>query len=104
MDFGDNVWEVAFDPPDEWSEAAEKAGFGPVRGKRLRRVEREGGEGRNVSGPQLGSPFRRWRGPADRPVDKPVSLDNRFSPVAVDYVPTYMFLQPRSFEGVAGGV
>jgi hypothetical protein len=37
MDFGDNVWDVEFDPPDEWSEAAEKAGFGPVRGKRLRR-------------------------------------------------------------------
>ena len=37
MDFGDNVWDVDFDPPDEWSEAAEKAGFGPVRGKRLRR-------------------------------------------------------------------
>jgi hypothetical protein len=29
MDFGDNVWDVEFDPPDEWSEAAEKAGFGP---------------------------------------------------------------------------
>ena len=37
MDFGDNVWDVEFDPPDEWSEAAEKAGFGSVRGKRLRR-------------------------------------------------------------------
>ena len=37
MDFGDNVWDVEFDGPDAWSEAAEKAGFGPVRGKRLRR-------------------------------------------------------------------
>ena len=37
MDFGDNIWDVQFDPPDDWSEAAAKAGFGPVRGKRLRR-------------------------------------------------------------------
>jgi hypothetical protein len=37
VDLGDNVWDVEFDPPDEWSEAAERAGFGPVRGKRLRR-------------------------------------------------------------------
>jgi hypothetical protein len=37
VDFGDNVWDVDFDPPDEWSEAAEKAGFGAVQGKRLPR-------------------------------------------------------------------
>ena len=35
MDFGDNVWDVEFDPPDEWSEAnpPEKAESpNPVRG------------------------------------------------------------------------
>ena len=37
MDFGDNVWEVEWTAPDDWSRAAAKAGFTGVRGKRLRR-------------------------------------------------------------------
>jgi quercetin dioxygenase-like cupin family protein len=37
VDFGDNVWEVEWDEPDEWSEAAERAGYGGVLRKRLRR-------------------------------------------------------------------
>lgn len=37
MDFGDNVWEVDWPEPDEWSRAAEGAGFTGVRGRRLRR-------------------------------------------------------------------
>ena len=37
MDFGDNVWDVDWPEPDERDEAAGKAGFTGVRGKRLRR-------------------------------------------------------------------
>jgi uncharacterized cupin superfamily protein len=37
MDFGDNVWEVDWDEPGEHEAVAEQAGFGGVRGKRLRR-------------------------------------------------------------------
>jgi uncharacterized cupin superfamily protein len=36
VDFGDNIWDVEFDEPDEESQVAEKAGF-RARGKRLRR-------------------------------------------------------------------
>jgi uncharacterized cupin superfamily protein len=36
MDFGDNIWDVEFDEPDEENGAAEKARF-TARGKRLRR-------------------------------------------------------------------
>ena len=36
MDFGDNVWDVDWQQPDDENEAA-AAGFGGVRGKRLRR-------------------------------------------------------------------
>ena len=37
MGFGDNIWEVDWDEPGEYEAAAERAGFGGVRGKRLRR-------------------------------------------------------------------
>lgn len=37
MDFGDNVWDVAWDEPGEFEAAAERVGYGGVRGKRLRR-------------------------------------------------------------------
>ena len=37
VDFGDNVWEVDWPEPDEWSRAAEEAGYSGVRGRRLRR-------------------------------------------------------------------
>jgi len=37
MDFGDNIWDVEFVSPDEWSRAAEQSGSSGVRGKRLRR-------------------------------------------------------------------
>ena len=37
MDFGDNVWDVDWDEPGEYEAEAEQAGFGGVRGKRLRR-------------------------------------------------------------------
>ena len=37
MDFADNVWDVEWDPPGEYEHAAEQAGYGGVRGQRLRR-------------------------------------------------------------------
>ena len=37
MDFGDNVWDVDWGEPGEYEAEAEAAGFGGVRGKRLRR-------------------------------------------------------------------
>ena len=37
MDFGDNIWDVDWDEPGEYEADAERAGFGGVRGKRLRR-------------------------------------------------------------------
>ena len=37
MDFGDNIWEVDWDEPGDDEAEAERAGFGGVRGKRLRR-------------------------------------------------------------------
>jgi uncharacterized cupin superfamily protein len=36
--FGDNVWEVDWPEPDEWSRAAEEAGYSGVRGRRLLRT------------------------------------------------------------------
>jgi uncharacterized cupin superfamily protein len=37
VDFGDNIWEVDWDEPGDYEAEAERAGFGGVRGKRLRR-------------------------------------------------------------------
>jgi len=37
VDFGDNIWAVDWDEPGEYEADAERAGFGGVRGKRLRR-------------------------------------------------------------------
>jgi uncharacterized cupin superfamily protein len=39
VEFGDNVWDVDWPGPDDWSAAAEKAGFTGVRGVRLRRPQ-----------------------------------------------------------------
>lgn len=37
MDFGDNVWDVDWPEPDDDDRVAEAAGYGGVRGRRLRR-------------------------------------------------------------------
>ena len=37
MDFADNVWDVDWGPHGEYEQAAAAAGFGGVRGRRLRR-------------------------------------------------------------------
>jgi uncharacterized cupin superfamily protein len=37
VDFADNVWDVEWDPPGEYENAGEQAGYGGVRGQRLRR-------------------------------------------------------------------
>jgi uncharacterized cupin superfamily protein len=37
VDFADNVWDVEWDPPGEYEHAAQQAGYGGVRGQRLRR-------------------------------------------------------------------
>ena len=37
MDFGENIWDVDWDEPGEYEREAETAGYGGVRGKRLRR-------------------------------------------------------------------
>ena len=37
MDFGENIWDVDWDEPGEYEADAARAGFGGVRGKRLRR-------------------------------------------------------------------
>ena len=37
MDFGDNVWDVDWPEPGDHERVAEAAGYGGVRGKRLRR-------------------------------------------------------------------
>jgi uncharacterized cupin superfamily protein len=37
VDFGDNIWNVDWEEPGEYEADAEHAGFGGVRGKRLRR-------------------------------------------------------------------
>ena len=37
MDFGDNIWDVDWAEPGEYEARPEAAGFGGVRGKRLRR-------------------------------------------------------------------
>jgi uncharacterized cupin superfamily protein len=37
VDFADNVWDVEWDPPGEYEHTAQQAGYGGVRGQRLRR-------------------------------------------------------------------